>query len=438
MLATLVDAPFSRPGWVFEEKYDGIRLLAYKDGRRVRLITRNLKDRTADFPAIAAAVAALPAPTLVLDGEAVLFDARAVSRFQLLQRRETPAAGHEPILAVFDVLYARGRDLRREPLARRRAVLEAEVKDGGALLVARRLAADGLDAFAEAKRRGLEGVIAKNEAAPYQADTRSRDWLKVKVRAEEEFVIGGYTAPGGSRTHFGALLVGAYRGRDLRYAGKVGTGFTGKSLADLMTRFRTLVSPTSPFVDHIRERGVSWLAPRLVAQIGFTELTEDGKLRHPVYLGLREDKRASEVRWPRALHTAALVLVAGLALFMTGCATASRPGRAPTAPPAESGTVGFEQTGRASWYGKAHHGEKTASGDTYDMYKLTAAHRTLAFGTRVLVTRVDTGRSVEVLVNDRGPFVRGRIIDLSYAAAEQLGALAAGTFPVRLRVLALP
>lgn len=457
MLATLVDAPFARAGWVFEEKYDGIRLLAYKDGRRVRLLTRNLKDRTADFPAIAAAVAALSAPTLVLDGEAVLFDAHDVSRFQLLQRREVPGddgpppggrrtARHAPrapgpVLAVFDILYARGRDLRAEPLARRRAVLETEVQEGGALLVARRLAADGLAAFAEATRRGLEGVIAKNEAAPYQVDTRSREWLKVKVRAEEEFVIGGFTAPGGSRTHFGALLVGAYRGGDLYYAGKVGTGFTGRTLADLMSRFRALVRPTSPFADHVRERGVSWLAPRLVAQIGFTELTRDGKLRHPVFLGLREDKSASEVRWPRALHTAALVAVLTLVLFLSGCATASRPSTAPpTATPESSppGNVGFEQTGRASWYGTQHHGRKTASGDVYDMHKLTAAHRTLPFGTRLLVTSVTNGRSVEVLVNDRGPFVDGRILDLSYAAAEQLDALRVGTFRVRLRVLAVP
>jgi bifunctional non-homologous end joining protein LigD len=438
MLATLVDAPFSRPGWVFEEKYDGIRLLAYKDGRRVRLITRNLKDRTADFPAIAAAVAALPAPTLVLDGEAVLFDAHDVSRFQLLQRRDTPKGDREPVLAVFDVLYARGRDLRQEPLARRRAVLEHEVSDGGPLLVARRLAVDGLDAFAEAKRRGLEGVIAKNEAAVYQADTRSRDWLKVKVRAEEEFVIGGYTQPAGSRTHFGALLVGAHRGRQLRYAGKVGTGFTGKTLAELMTRFRSLESPTSPFVDHVRERGVTWLAPRLVAQIGFTELTDDGKLRHPVYLGLRKDKPASEVRWPRALHTATLALVLALVLIVAGCATTSRSRPAPPTSRPLPDSVGFEQMGQASWYGRAHQGLKTASGEPYDMYKLTAAHRTLAFGTRVLVTHIGNGRSVEVLVNDRGPFVRGRIVDLSYAAAEQLGALADGTFPVRLRVVSVP
>ena len=305
MLATPVDAPFHRAGWVYEEKYDGIRILAEKDGPRVRLVTRNLKDRTADFPEIAAAVAALPAPTLVLDGEVVLFDARRVSRFHLLQRRELGEGAARPFFAVFDCLYARGRGLTSEPLSRRRAVLEAEVEERGVLLLARRLAADGLAAFAEAKRLGLEGIVAKNEAAPYAADTRSRDWLKVKVRAEEEFVIGGYTRPAGSRAHFGALLVGAHRGGALRYAGKVGTGFTGKTLGDLMARFRSLVRPTSPFADDVRERGVTWLEPRLVAQVAFTELTEDGRLRHPAFLGLRADKEAADVRWPRALHTAA-------------------------------------------------------------------------------------------------------------------------------------
>ena len=189
MLATLVDGPFHREGWVYEEKYDGIRILAFKEGRRVQLITRNLKDRTEDFPEVAEAVAALAAPTLVLDGEVVLFDAEHVSRFQLLQRRELGDRAPRPIYAVFDCLYARGHDLRSQPLSARRTVLEAEVREGPALLVARRLAADGRAAFAEAERLGLEGIVAKNEAAPYVADTRSRDGLKVKVRAEEEFVI---------------------------------------------------------------------------------------------------------------------------------------------------------------------------------------------------------------------------------------------------------
>jgi bifunctional non-homologous end joining protein LigD len=301
MLATPVDAPFHRAGWVYEEKYDGIRILAEKDGPRVRLLSRNLKDRTADFLEVAGAVAALPAPALVLDGEVVFFDADRVSRFHLLQRRELGGRAGQAFFAVFDCLFARGRDLRSEPLSRRRAVLEAEVEERGVLLIARRLASDGLRAFAEARRLGLEGIVAKNEAAPYAAHTRSRDWLKIKIRAEEEFVIGGFTRPGGSRAHFGALLVGAHRGHTLRYAGKVGTGFTGRTLDDLMARFRSLVRPTSPFVDDVRERGVTWLEPRLVAQIGFTELTEDGRLRHPVFLGLRADKDAANVRWPRVL-----------------------------------------------------------------------------------------------------------------------------------------
>ena len=295
MLATLVDAPFDAPGWVYEEKYDGIRLLAYKEGRRVTLLTRNLKDRTADLPDIAAAVAALPAVTLVLDGEAVIFDAADVSRFQLLQQRE--GDDEVPVFAVFDCLYTRGRDLRDRPLSERRAALAAEVKSGGALVIARRLADDGFAAFAEAKRLGLEGVVAKDERSPYLAGVRSPAWRKVKVRLEEEFVVGGFTAPAGARTHFGALLIGGWDGPAFRYAGKVGTGFTTRTLGDLMARLRPLVRPTSPFAERVREPRVTWVEPRLVAQLGFTERTADGRLRHPVFLGLRDDKGPGEVKW---------------------------------------------------------------------------------------------------------------------------------------------
>jgi DNA ligase D-like protein (predicted ligase) len=302
MLATLVDAPFHRPGWVYEEKYDGFRFLAYKEGRRVTLLTRNMKDRTDEFAEVAAAIAALPAPTLVLDGEVVIFDAHGVSRFQLLQRRGERVG--PSIFVVFDCLYARGRDLRDRPLAERREVLEREMRPGGALMLASRLAGDGFKAFEAARRRGLEGLIAKDASSVYAAGARSPRWRKVKVRAEEEFVIGGFTAPEGSRAHFGALLVGAWDGGRLRYAGKVGTGFTGKILEDLMRRFRTLVRATSPFVDAPRERGVTWLEPALVAQLGFTERTGDGRLRHPTYLGLRDDKAATDVRWIPENHTA--------------------------------------------------------------------------------------------------------------------------------------
>ena len=293
MLATLVDAPFHEPGWIYEEKYDGIRIVATKDGGRVQLVTRNLIDRTADFPDIAAAVARLPAPTLVLDGEIVVFDADGISRFQLFGAD----ARRKPVYVVFDVLFARGHDLRRRPLVERRAALETEVAAAGSLQLARRLAANGLEAFARARERGLEGIVAKDPAAAYETGKRSMAWRKVKVRAEEEFVIGGYTAPAGARAHFGAILVGAFEGDRLRYAGKVGTGFTAATLADLSRRFRALVRATSPFVDAPRARDVTWLTPRLVAQVGFMERTGDGRLRHPVFLGLRDDKAPAEVRW---------------------------------------------------------------------------------------------------------------------------------------------
>jgi bifunctional non-homologous end joining protein LigD len=295
MLATLVAAPFHRPGWVWEEKYDGIRLIAIKDGRTVRLITRNDKDRTADFPEVAAALAALPAPTLVLDGEVVVFDASGVSRFQLLQRHGEGASAS--IYVAFDCLHARGCDLVSEPLAARREVLESEVREGPRLRIARRLAEDGFGAFEEARRRGLEGVIGKAPGSPYLPGVRSPAWAKVKVRAEDEFVIGGFSAPRGGRHHLGALLVGAWDGAALRYAGKVGTGFTERTLVDLDRRLSTLTRPSSPFADAPRARDVTWVEPTLVAQLGFTERTGDGKLRHPVFLGLREDKGSRDVAW---------------------------------------------------------------------------------------------------------------------------------------------
>jgi DNA ligase D-like protein (predicted ligase) len=294
MLATLVDAPFTAPGWVFEEKYDGVRIVAVKDRRRVQLVTRNGKDRTSSYPEVARAVAALPAPTLVLDGEVVAFDAAGVSRFQLLQR---PGPDVTPVYVVFDCLFARGRDLLRLPLAERRRVLETVVREGPALRLARRLPGDGREAYREAERRGLEGIVGKDPRSPYRPGVRSPEWRKVKIRAEEELVVGGYTAPRGGRAHLGALLVGAWDDGRLRYAGKVGTGFTSATLAALARRFAPLVRSRSPFADRVRERGVTWLEPRTVVQLAFTERTADGRLRHPVFLGLRDDKDPREVRW---------------------------------------------------------------------------------------------------------------------------------------------
>ena len=296
MLAKLVAKPFSRPGWVYEEKYDGYRILAYKEGKEVRLLSRNDKDRTETFAPVAAAVAKLPAKTLLLDGEVVRFDRHKVSRFQLLQ-----SGTSELFYAVFDCLYRDGRDLRREPLSERRKELEAAIATdkSGIIFASRRLGADGLKSFELAKKKGYEGLVAKDASSPY-IPTRSSSWLKVKSHQEEEFVIAGYTAPEGARKHFGALLLGAYENGKLQFIGKVGTGFDEKTLASLYKKFRPLVRKASPFVNPPRERDVTYLEPKLVGEFNFQEWTNDRKLRQPVFLGLRDDKDAREVQVPGA------------------------------------------------------------------------------------------------------------------------------------------
>jgi bifunctional non-homologous end joining protein LigD len=294
MLATLVAKPFDLPGWVYEEKYDGIRMLAYKEGPRVQLLSRNGKDNTDRFREIAAAIAKLRPATLLLDGEVVVFDRKHVSRFERLQQSKG-----QPMYALFDCLFADGKDLRREPLSARRKALEKFVPSKNVLLLSRRLAANGLEAYKVAKRSDYEGLVAKDLSSPY-VQQRSRFWLKVKVRREDEFVIVGYTAPEGSRKHFGALLLAAHEHGQLHYVGKVGTGFDEKTLAVLFKKFRPLVVPKTMLVHPPRERDVTYLQPRLVAQISYQELTADRKLRQPAYLGLRDDKSAKDVTLPEA------------------------------------------------------------------------------------------------------------------------------------------
>lgn len=294
MLAKLVQKPFNRPGWVFEEKYDGYRILAYKEGKHVELLSRNDKDRTDTFAAVADAVAKLPAKTLLLDGEVVRFDAHKVSRFQLLQ-----SGSSKLFYAVFDCLYRDGRDLRREPLTKRRVELEAAIArdKSGIIFASHRLGTDGMKAFELAKSKGYEGLVAKDSASIYTS-SRSSSWLKVKTHQEEEFVIAGYTAPEGARAHFGALLLGAYDDGKLRFIGKVGTGFNAESLSALYKKFQRLVRKTSPFVNPPRERDVTYLEPKLVGQFNFQEWTNELKLRQPVFLGLRDDKDPRDVKLP--------------------------------------------------------------------------------------------------------------------------------------------
>jgi len=294
MLATLVREPFDKPGWVYEEKYDGYRILAYKEGERVTLFSRNDKDRTATFVSVAEAVAKLPFRTLLLDGEVLVFDRRHVSRFQLLQNQSAALE-----YAVFDCLYKNGRDLRGDSLQERRDVLEGLIaKSNGhntRIFASSRLTGSGFDAYKLAARKGFEGVIAKDESSPY-IEGRSNKWLKFKVHQEDEFLIVGYTAPAGARQHFGALLLGAYEDSELKYVGKVGTGFSRESLASLFRSFKPLVRDKPTVADPPREKNVTYLAPQLVAQIAYGEWTDDRKLRQPVFLGLRDDLSPREVR----------------------------------------------------------------------------------------------------------------------------------------------
>jgi bifunctional non-homologous end joining protein LigD len=294
MLAKLVAKPFDRPGWVYEEKYDGYRILAYKEGARVTLLSRHDKDRTDTYRRVAAAIAQLSWRTLLLDGEVVAFDRRGVSRFQLLQVGKTL-----PVYAVFDCLYLNGRDLRRQPLYARRQQMESAMSgaDPQVLMASQRLADNGIRAYELAKKKGYEGIVAKDASSAY-VQARSGSWLKVKVHQEEEFVIAGYTAPAGSRQHFGALLLGAHQNGKLRFIGKVGTGFSQQTLASLYKKFQPLRRNAPPFYNPPRATGVTWLQPKLVGQFAFQEWTSDGKLRQPVFLGLRDDKRANEVVMP--------------------------------------------------------------------------------------------------------------------------------------------
>jgi bifunctional non-homologous end joining protein LigD len=294
MLATLVAEPFDQPGWTYEEKYDGDRLLAYKEGARVRLVSRNGKGRTDKFPAIVEAIRQLPSQSLLLDGEVAVFDRAGISHFQALQK-----GSGRPVYAVFDCLYRDGTDLRARPLVERRAALEKAIKGNGVLRLSRILSANGMDAFRKAKRTGFEGLVAKDLSSPY-VEGRSRYWLKVKIHREDEFIILGFTPPEGEREYFGALLLGTYVNRKLTYVGRVGTGFDRKTLATLYRKFRPLVTPKLELTEPPPGKGLTFLKPELVAQISYQEITVDRKLRQPVFLGLRDDKAAREVTWPSA------------------------------------------------------------------------------------------------------------------------------------------
>jgi bifunctional non-homologous end joining protein LigD len=291
MLATLSAERSLGDGWVLERKLDGIRCLAVASGGDVRLFTRTAREITPRWPVVAEAVRAL-GQDVVLDGEVVGMRGDEPLGFQELQRGSGSVA-----LWAFDVLHLGGSDLRARPLHGRQAVLAELVGAGREGLWTTEVWRGGSEErYAQACASGWEGLIAKVADSPYVSG-RSKDWLKLKCLAEQEVVVGGWTEPQGSRTGLGALLVGVYEGRELRYAGKVGTGFDRRTLDDLVAQLGPLERDTSPFSEPIKPgvRGAHWAEPRLVAQVAFQEWTGAGRLRQPRFLGLRDDKAPEDV-----------------------------------------------------------------------------------------------------------------------------------------------
>jgi bifunctional non-homologous end joining protein LigD len=305
MLATLTDDRFDDPAWIYERKLDGVRCLARRDADgRVTLRSRNDKDMTSTYPEVAVALADACPADVVVDGEVVAFEGRRTS-FERLQGRigiSDPTAalgtGIPVFYYVYDVLHLDGQDVRRVPQLARKKILRAALtwSDPLRFTVHRREA--GVAMYEAACARGDEGVIAKRADAPYTGG-RSRDWLKFKCVRDQEFVVGGWTDPKGSRADLGALLVGYHDGDRFAYAGKVGTGFSAAILRELAADLAPLATSSSPFDTGAatlrRERDVHWVRPELVVQIGFSEWTRDGLLRHPRYQGRRTDKAAADV-----------------------------------------------------------------------------------------------------------------------------------------------
>ena len=302
MLATLTDEPFSDEDWIYEPKLDGVRCLALRDGNRVRLLSRNRKSQNAFYPELVEAIAAQKPRDFVMDGEIVAFRDGVTSFSRLQQRMKIADPGEALRSSVpvyyygFDIVHLEGHDTTQLDLLERKALLEEALELEDPLHFSTHRETEGEAYLAEACRKGWEGLIAKRADSVY-VPRRSRDWLKFKCVTRQELVVGGWTDPQGGRVGLGALLVGVYDEGELRYAGKVGTGYDDQTLRDLGRRLSSIERKTPPFADSdgIPRKGVHWASPKLVAEVGFAEWTSDGKLRHPRFLGLRRDKDPKEV-----------------------------------------------------------------------------------------------------------------------------------------------
>lgn len=303
MRAKLTDGPFSRADWVYERKFDGERILAVRKKGRVTLFTRNRKNANAPYPELVEALEGMQRPSgdFVIDGEVVAFDDDGQTSFALLQRRMqksdprlSMATGVAVDYYVFDVVNLAGSDVTRLPLRHRKEILRDAFDLQGPVSYSDHREEHG-EAYLEAAcAAGWEGLIAKRADASYQTK-RSSDWLKFKCVTGQEFVIGGYTPPKGTRIAFGALLLGYHENGRFRYAGKVGTGFNAQLLRNLHEQMMSMRRPDPPFDEPVAEREAVWIEPRLICEVGFTEWTEEGRLRHPRFKGLRRDKPPEKI-----------------------------------------------------------------------------------------------------------------------------------------------
>jgi bifunctional non-homologous end joining protein LigD len=301
MLATLADEPFSDENWIFERKLDGERCLAFRHGDRVRLLSRNRKSLNDTYPELVESIAQQSTDRFVVDGEVVAFEghrtsfARLQQRMQLKDPQEVRQSKVAVFYYVFDIPYLDGYDLTALPLRQRKTRLKRAVDFSDPLRFTSHRNADGKTYYNEVCDKGWEGLIAKDSRGSY-VHSRSKKWLKFKCVNRQEFVIGGYTDPQGERIGFGALLIGYYAGDDLIYAGKVGTGYDDETLRRMSQQLSRLERQTPAFTDDdLPSKNVHWVTPELVGEVKFTEWTQDGKLRHPSFLGLRRDKNPQDV-----------------------------------------------------------------------------------------------------------------------------------------------
>jgi bifunctional non-homologous end joining protein LigD len=317
MLATLVDKPFDRPGWLYEVKWDGYRALALMHKGKTELKSRNNKSFDKKFYPIHAALAKLDL-NMVIDGEIVVLNENGLSNFGALQNWRSEADG-ELYYYVFDIIWWDGLNFSSLPCKDRKAILREALPSKSVIRISEHFEASGLEFFESARKIGLEGIIAKQEDSIYQSGERSRDWLKIKSNKRQEVVIGGYTRNEGSSKQFSSLLVGVYEGERFQYCGKIGTGFTDNMQREMMAKFKPLVTKKPPF-DRLPDINkpsrfrpnppdatATWLKPKLVCEVSYAEMTSDGVMRHPSFEGMRMDKGAKDVVQEKEKDTVQLV-----------------------------------------------------------------------------------------------------------------------------------